>query len=35
VVALEDLRRLQAALDAPAMSDDELRATLHANFELL
>jgi flavin-dependent dehydrogenase len=35
VVALEDLRRLQAALDAPAMSDDDLRATLHANFELL
>jgi flavin-dependent dehydrogenase len=35
VVALEDLRRLQAALDGPALNDDDLRARLHANFELL
>ncbi len=35
VVALEDLRRLQAALGALPMSDDDLRVTLQANFELL
>ncbi len=35
VVAVDDLRRLQAALGGPLMSDDALRATLQRNFDLL
>jgi len=35
IVALEDLRRLQAALGGPALSDDALRATLQANVDLI
>jgi hypothetical protein len=35
VVAVEQLRCLQAALGAPQMNDAQLRATLEANFALL
>jgi hypothetical protein len=35
VVAVEELRRLQAALGGPALSDVALRATLQANLDLL
>jgi len=35
VVAVDDLRRLQAALGGPIMTDDVLRATLQSNFDLL
>jgi flavin-dependent dehydrogenase len=35
VVDVDWLRRLQASLGDPLMSDEELRATLSANFELL
>jgi flavin-dependent dehydrogenase len=35
IVALDELRHLQAALGAPRMSDDALRATLRTNVELL
>ena len=35
VVAVEELRRLQAALGGPALSDAALRATLQANLDLL
>jgi flavin-dependent dehydrogenase len=35
VVAVADLRRLQAALGGPIMSDDELRARLQSHLDLL
>jgi len=34
-VAVEELRRLQAALGGPGLSDAALRATLQANVDLL
>jgi hypothetical protein len=35
VTSMESLFRLQSALAAPRMTDDELRATLQTNFEFL